>query len=120
MICYSGGVCSAKILSDVVAAPMGTHCDMKDYTASSDKQSSQISIQNSESVDTKSSNCCYETLTSSSSIKDNANYINLEVMYVLELPTSIFYKDSRYTDHTFAGCTHDPPDICLSVSRFLL
>jgi hypothetical protein len=120
MICYSGGVCSAPVLFAGKIDEMSNHCDMSSHANSDASQESKLELRNSNSGETNNSNCCYEALTSSSSIKDHINQINPEVLYVMELPNSIFYKNSTYTDKTFAGSTHDPPDICLSVSRLLL
>ena len=120
MVCYSGGVCSASVLVADETEQTGSHCEMMNHSQSDKSVESQMLIQSAKSTDSSNSSCCYEALTSSSPIKESTNYMNPKVLYVLELPTSIFYKVSRSTDQTFAGSAHDPPDIYLSVSRFLL
>lgn len=119
MFCYSGGVCSAVVLVADESEQPSTHCEMMNHAEADESDASQVLIQNADSTDTSDSLCCYEALTNSSP-DDNITNIGLEVLFILDLPTSLDKRDSQSTDLKFARSTHDPPDIYLSVSRFLL
>lgn len=113
MICYSG-ICSATSLIAETNSNMGSHCNMGD---SSDEH--QVVIQNASTADCEISQCCYETLTNSS-IDDNSGYKTSDVLYLIDFPTSLNKNSSKSIDLIFTRSVHDPPDIYLSVSSFLL
>lgn len=119
MVCYSGGVCSAVVLVADETEQTGMHCDMMNHSEADTSDESQVLLQSTEPTDSSNSLCCYEALTNSS-LDDNIGNSVQEVLYILDLPTSLDNRKSKSTYLIIARSSHDPPDIYLSVSRFLL
>lgn len=117
VLCYSG-VCLATVVPQE-ADQISSHCDMVDHGTQDSSNESQIVIQDANSDDSESSQCCYEGLTNSL-VLDNIGYKSLEVLYITDLPSSLETNNSRLIDLIFTKSIHDPPDIYLSVSSFLL
>ena len=119
LVCYSGGVCSAAVLMAQASEQSSTHCEMMNHAEADMSDASQVLFQSADSTDSSDSLCCYEALTNSST-GDNIANIGQEVLYILDLPTSLDNRKPKSKDSIIATSTHDPPDIYLSVSRFLL
>ena len=119
MVCYSGGVCSAVVLVAEESEQPSTHCEMMNHAEADESDASQVLFQSADSTDSSVSLCCYEALTNSSTDYNITN-IGQEVLYILDLPTSLDNRKPKSKDSIIAKSTHDPPDIYLSVSRFLL
>ncbi len=117
-LCYSGAYSFANLHADS-AKGVGSHCDMTNHNAADATDESQVSIQNASAVDLENSQCCYEGLTNSA-IENNIGNKALDVLYLLDFPTSLDTGNSKSIDSTFTKSIHDPPDIYLSVSSFLL
>ncbi len=117
-LCYSG-VCSAIVFEAKSAETMGSHCDMVDHDDADSTDESQVFIQNTSTTDTENSECCYEGLTYSS-IEYNSTYKALDVLYLLDFPGYLDSNNSNNIDLITTRSSHDPPDIYLSVSSFLL
>lgn len=119
MVCYSSGICSAAFFVSENAEQTSNHCDMINHAEADDSDASQVLIQGADSTDSSDSLCCYEGLTNSSP-EDNITNIAQEVLFTLDLPNSLDNRKSKFKDSIITRSTHDPPDIYLSVSRFLL
>ena len=119
MVCYSGGVCSAVVLVAEESEQTSTHCEMMNHSEAYTSEASQVLIQSAEPTDSSNSLCCYEALTNSS-LDDNIGNSVQEVLYILDLPTSLNHRNSKSTDLIITRSAHDPPDIYIYVSRFLL
>lgn len=119
MVCYSGGVCSAVVLVAEESEQTSTHCEMMNNSEADGSDASQVLIQSAEPTGSSNSLCCYEVLTNSSQ-DDNIGNIAQEVLYILDLPNSLNNRNTKSTDLIIFGSSHDPPDIYLSVSSFLL
>ena len=117
-LCYSG-VCSATVVRVVSTDEMGSHCDMANHAAADSADESQVLIQNTSATDAENSECCYEGLTNSS-IEVNLDKNILAVLYLLDFPDHFDSKISKNIDLINSSSSHDPPDIYLSVSSFLL
>ena len=98
---------------------MGSHCDMANPDVANSSDEFQVLIQNPNTTDTENSKCCYEGLTNSS-VEDSLDKNILAVLYLLDFPTSLETSNSKSTDLIITRSFHDPPDIYLSVSSFLL
>ena len=118
VLCYSG-VCSAIAFEAKSAETMGSHCDMVNHDAGDSTDESQVLIQNTSTTETENSECCYEALTYSS-IEYNSTYKALDVLYLLDFPNSLETNNSKNIDLIITRRAHDPPDIYLSTSSFLL
>jgi len=116
-LCYSG-VCSATLFVAEGTANMGSHCEMANHDADKSDES-QVLFQYPSTHDSENTQCCYDVLTNSST-QDNSTYKALDVLYLLDLPTSQQTSSSRSIDLILTKRVHDPPDIYLSVSSFLL
>lgn len=119
MVCYSGGVCSAVVLVAEESEQPGTHCEMMNHAEADKSDASQVLFQSADSTDSSVSPCCYEAL-SNSSTDDNSTNIGQEVLYILDFATILDNRKPKSKDSINARSTHNPPDIYLSVSRFLL
>ena len=117
-LCYSG-VCEATGLNADSAKETSSHCDMVNHGAGDSSDESQVFIQDVSNADSQNSHCCYEVLTNSS-VDDNLAGQAFDVLYLLDFPASIKDGNSKTIDLIITKSTHDPPDICLSVSSFLL
>ncbi len=117
-LCYSG-VCSATASVAERTEAMGSHCDMTNHAAADSADESQVLIQNTNATDAENSECCYEGLTNSS-IEVNLDKNILAVLYLLDFPGSLDSNNSKNIDLITTRSSHDPPDIYLSVSSFLL
>jgi len=117
-LCYSG-VCSATNLIADSADQTGSHCGMANHDGADSSDESQVLIQNVNTADSQHTQCCYEGLTNSS-IEDNLANKALEVLYLLDLPTPLETSNSKSINLIITKSVHDPPDIYLSVSSFLL
>ena len=118
VLCYSG-ICSATAFMTESTDQMGSHCDMTNHNTADSTDESQVLIQNAGTSDLQSSQCCYEGLTNSS-IENNLSYKALDVLYLLDIPTSLDTSNSKSIGLLFTKSVHDPPDIYLSVSSLLL
>jgi len=118
VLCYSG-ICSATVFMTESTDQIGSHCDMANHDAAYSSDNSQLFIQNVSTFDLQSSQCCYEGLTNSS-IENNLAYKALDILYLLDIPTSLGTGNSKSIGLIFTKNVHDPPDIYLSVSSFLL
>jgi hypothetical protein len=118
VLCYSG-VCSAIAFEAKSAETMGSHCDMVNHDADDSTDESQVLIQNTSTAYKDNSQCCYEVLTNSS-IKVNLDKNILVVLYLLDFPSYLDSNNSNNIDLITARSSHDPPDIYLSTSSFLL
>ncbi len=119
MVCYSSGICSeAFFVSENVEQP-STHCEMMNHAEADESDASQVLIQSADSTDSSDSFCCYEALTNSSP-DDNMTDIGQEILFILDLPNALDNRKFKSKDSIITRSTHDPPDIYLSVSRFLL
>ena len=98
---------------------MGSHCYMANPDVANSSDEFQVLIQNTSTTDTENSQCCYESLTNSS-VEDSLDKNILAVLYLLDFPTSLETSNSKSTDLIITRSFHDPPDIYLSVSSFLL
>ena len=117
-LCYSG-ICSATVFEAISAGTMGSHCDMTNHNAADSTDESQVFIQNAGAADLENSQCCYEGLTNSS-IEVNLDKNILVVLYLLDFPSYLDSNNSNNIDLIPTRSSHDPPDIYLSVSSFLL
>ncbi len=117
-LCYSG-VCSETVFEAISAETVSSHCDMVDHDAANSTDESKVLIQNANTADTETSQCCYEVLTNSS-MEVNLDKNILAVLYLLDLPSYLDSNNSNNIDLITTGSSHDPPDIYLSVSSFLL
>ena len=118
VLCYSG-ICSATVLIAESSDEMGSHCDMTNHSAADSTGESQVLIQNTSATDAENSECCYEGLTNSS-IEVNLDKNILAVLYLLDFPDHFDSNNSKNIDLINSSSSHDPPDIYLSVSSFLL
>ncbi|MEX0999984.1 MAG: hypothetical protein WD000_08525 [Thermodesulfobacteriota bacterium] len=117
-LCYSG-VYSAIASVAERTDEMGSHCDMANHDAADSADESQVLIQNTSATDAENSECCYEGLTNSS-IEVNLDKNILAVLYLLDFPGYLDSNNSKNIDLITTRSSHDPPDIYLSVSSFLL
>ena len=118
ILCYSG-ICSATVLEAESTNTLGSHCEMVNHDATDSTDESQVFIQNASATDCDNSQCCYETLTNSSIETDLVQNI-LVVLYLLDFPSYLDSNNSKNIDLITTKSSHDPPDIYLSVSSFLL
>ncbi len=119
IVCYSSGICSAAVFVFETAEQTGNHCEMMNHAEADESDASQVLIQSADSTDLSDYLCCYEALTNSSP-EDNITNIAQEVLFILDLPNPLDNRKSKSKDSIITRSTHDPPDIYLSVSRFLL
>jgi len=117
-LCYSG-ICTAMISVANGPEEISTHCHTDNHSKVDNSDDSQLFIQNASTADLQYFQCCSEVLTNSS-IEDNLGYKALEVLYLLDFSTSLETSNSKSTDLIITKSFHDPPDIYLSVSSFLL
>jgi hypothetical protein len=117
-LCYSGVYSFANIHADS-AEGVSSHCDMTNHNAADSTDESQVSIQNASTIDLENSECCYEGLTNSS-VEVNLDKNILAILYLLDFPDHFDSKISKNIDLINSSSSHDPPDIYLSVSSFLL
>ena len=117
-LCYSG-ICSATVFVAEGTDQMGSHCYMANPDVVNSSDEFQVLIQNPNTTDTENPQCCYEGLTNSS-VEDSLDKNILAVLYLLDFPTSLETSNSKSTDLIITRSFHDPPDIYLSVSSFLL
>jgi len=117
-LCYSG-ICSATVFDAIGTETMGSHCDMTNHDAGDSSDESQVLIQNSSATNIGNSECCYEGLTNSS-IEVNLDKNILAVLCLLDFPDHFDSNNSKNIDLITTRSSHDPPDIYLSVSSFLL
>ena len=117
-LCYSS-ICSATVFVAEGTDQMGSHCYMANPDVANSSDEFQVLIQNTSTTDTENSQCCYESLTNSS-VEDSLDKNILAVLYLLDFPTSLETSNSKSTDLIITRSFHDPPDIYLSVSSFLL
>ena len=92
---------------------------MANHNAAGSSDESQVFVQNTHTPDLLDYSCCDEGLTNSS-IDNNLINNNLVVVFLLDFSDSLETKNIKSTDLIFTQSVHDPPDIYLSVSRFLL
>ncbi len=92
---------------------------MANHDAADSSDESLVFIQDINTTDSQNSQCCYEGLTNSS-IDDNLINTDLVVVFLLDFPDFLETKNSKSIDFIFTQRVHGPPDIYLSVSRFLL
>jgi hypothetical protein len=92
---------------------------MTNHNAADSTDESQVSIQNASTIDLENSECCYEGLTNSS-VEVNLDKNILAILYLLDFPDHFDSKISKNIDLINSSSSHDPPDIYLSVSSFLL
>ena len=118
VLCYSG-ICFAGISLDEGAKEMSSHCDMKSHNDDNGSDTSQVFIRSLSPADYDNSQCCYEGLTNSS-VKTSLDSTMFAVLYTKDLPDHLKSNSSKKIDYINTGSFHDPPDIYLSVSRFLL
>lgn len=116
--CYSG-VCSATDFIADSAPETGSHCDMANHDDADNSDESQAFMQVVDTTDTQNSRCCFESLINSS-IDDNLKSKGFAVASLLDFPEILVTKGSKYRALTFKHRAHGPPDIYISVSRFLL
>ncbi len=117
-LCYSG-VCSATVLIAEGSDEMGSHCEMGNHSDADSADEARTLIQNSSSTDIENSECCYQGLTNSS-VEANLDKNILAVLYLLDFPDHFDSNSSKNIDLINTSSSHDPPDIYLSVSSFLL
>ncbi|MGB3363936.1 MAG: hypothetical protein WBB48_04085 [Thermodesulfobacteriota bacterium] len=117
-LCYSG-VCSATVLITESTDEMGSHCEMANHDSGDSSDEAQVLIQNDNSNDIENSECCYDGLTNSS-VEVNLGKNILAVLYLLDFPDHFESNSSKNIDLINTSSSHDPPDIYLSVSSFLL
>lgn len=117
-LCYSG-VCSATVLVAESADTVRSHCDTVDHNANDSSNESQVLIKSSNTTDSENSECCYEGLTNSP-IEADLDQNILVVLYLLDFHDHFDSKISKNIDLINSSSSHDPPDIYLSVSSFLL
>ena len=117
-LCYSG-FCSATVTVAERTEAMGSHCDMVNHEAADSSDESKVLIQNTSTTDSEYSQCCFEGLTNSS-VEDNLEYKALEVLYLLDFPSYLDAINPKNIDLIITRSAHDPTDIYLSVSSFLL
>ncbi len=117
-LCYSG-ICSATVFVAEGTDQMGSHCDMANPDVANSSDESKVLIQNPNTPDTKNSNCCYEGLTNWS-VEGSLDKNLLAVLYLLDFPSYLDAINSKNIDLIITRSSHDPPDIYLSVSSFLL
>lgn len=118
VLCYSG-VCSATVFVAESADTMGSHCETANHSETDNSDESQVLIQNSNTANIENSECCYEGLTNSP-IEADLDQNILVVLYLLDFPSYLDSNNSKNIDSITTKSFHDPPDIYLSVSRFLL
>lgn len=118
VFCYSG-ICSATDLIVDSTTEMSSHCDSVNHDASNSSDASQAYIEDIDITDSQNYECCFNGLTNSS-IDDNLTSNDLVVVSLLDFHDILQTNNSKYSDLTFTHRTHDPPDIYISVSRFLL
>ncbi|GJM16014.1 MAG: hypothetical protein DHS20C13_13410 [Thermodesulfobacteriota bacterium] len=92
---------------------------MGNHSGADSADEAQALIQNSSSTDIENSECCYEGLTNSS-IEVNLDKNILAILYLLDFPDHFDSKISKNIDLINSSSSHDPPNIYLSVSSFLL
>ena len=117
-LCYSG-ICTAMISVANGPEEISTHCHTDNHSKVDNSDDSQLFIQNASTADLQYFQCCSEVLTNSS-IEDNLGYKALEVLYFLDFPSYLDSNNSKNIDLIITRNSHDPPDIYLSVSSFLL
>ena len=117
-LCYSS-ICSATVIVAEGTDQMGSHCDMANPDVANSSDDFQVLIQNTSTTDTENSQCCYESLTNSS-VEDSLDKNILAVLYLLDFPSYLDSNNSKNIDLIITRNSHDPPDIYLSVSSFLL
>ena len=117
-LCYSG-ICSATVFVAEGTDQMGSHCDMANPDVANSSDDFQVLIQNTSTTDTENSQYCYESLTNSS-VEDSLDKNILAVLYLLDFPSYLDSNNSKNIDLIITRNSHDPPDIYLSVSSFLL
>lgn len=98
---------------------MGSHCDMANPDVANSSDEFQVLIQNPNTTDTENSKCCYESLTNSS-VEGSLDKNLLAVLYLLDFPSYLDAINPKNIDLIITRSSHDPPDIYLSVSSFLL
>lgn len=118
VLCYSG-ICSATDLIADSTVVTSSHCDMANHDDADNSDESQVLIQDINTADSQNAHCCYEGLTNPS-IDDNLINNNLVVVFLLDFPDFLETTNSNSIDFIFTQRVHGPPDIYLSVSRFLL
>ena len=117
-LCYSG-ICTAMISVADGPEEISTHCHTDNHSKVDNSDDSQLFIQNASTADLQHFQCCSEVLTNSS-VEDSLDKNILAVLYLLDFPTSLETSNSKSTDLIITRSFHDPPDIYLSVSSFLL
>ena len=117
-LCYSG-ICSATVFVAEGTDQMGSHCDMANPDVANSSDEFQVLIQNTNTTDTENSQCCYEGLTNSS-VEDSLDKNTLAVLYLLDFPSYLDAINPKNIALIITRSYHDPPDIYLSVSSFLL
>ncbi len=117
-LCYSG-ICSATVFVAEGTDQMGSHCYMANPDVANSSDEFQVLIQNPNTTDTENSKCCYEGLTNSS-VEDSLDKNLLAVLYLLDFPSYLDAINPKNIDLIITRSSHDPPDIYLSVSSFLL
>jgi len=117
-LCYSG-ICFAEVSADESASEMSSHCDMKNHSNDNSSDTSQASIRSLSTTNSENSQCCYEGLTNSS-IKTNLDSSMFAVLFLLDLPNHQESNSSKTIDYINTSSFHDPPDIYLVVSSFLI
>ena len=118
ILCYSG-ICSETVFATEDAQRMSSHCEMVNHGETDNSDESQVFIKNASATDCDNSQCCYETLTNSS-IEADLDQNILVVLYLLDFPSYLDSNNSKNIDLITTRSAHDPPDIYLSVSSFLL
>lgn len=118
VLCYSG-ICFAGVSSDEGTEEMSSHCEMKNHSDDTGSEASQYILESLNRSDSDNSQCCYEGLTNSS-VKVDLDGSMLAVLCILDVSEHLESNSSRKIDYINTGNFHDPPDIYLSVSRFLL
>jgi len=118
VLCYSG-ICSATVSDAESVDTNGSHCEMANHGETDNSNESQAIIKSSNTTDSENSQCCYEGLTNSSIEADQDQNIPV-VLYLLDFSSYLDSKNSKNIDLITTRSSHDPPDIYLSVSSFLL
>jgi len=117
-LCYSG-ICSETVFATEDAERMSSHCEMANHGETDNSDESQAIIKSSNTTDSENSECCYEGLTNSP-IEADLDQNILVVLYLLDFPSYLDSNNSKNIDLITTKSSHDPPDIYLSVSSFLL
>ena len=117
-LCYSG-ICTAMISAANGPKEISTYCHTDNHSKVDNSDDSQLFIQNASTADLQHFHCCSEILTNSS-VEDSLDKNLLAVQYLLDFPSYLDAINPKNIALIITRSYHDPPDIYLSVSSFLL